>query len=270
MFSEKRYLNVTDYLFLNSGPFAQIVIGALGAIWGSFFNVCIQRMPRNETLLFSRSKCPDCHYQIPWHLNIPLVSYFLLRGRCQNCKKPISIQYPVVEGFTALLYIVLFNKFGLTLRFGAYVLFASILLVISVIDLYHQIIPDELSLSGLAAGFVFSFFLQDLSPWQSLAGIFLGGGVFFSIAALYEKMAHREGLGGGDIKLLAMIGAWLGIKSILAVVILSSALGSLVGILVMAFKKKDLKSSIPFGPFLSVGAMLYLLFGPEIHSILFP
>lgn len=262
---------MTDYLeILDSTSLAQIVFGVLGLVAGSFFNVCILRIPTEQPLAFERSKCPKCGYLIPWYLNIPLVSYFLLRGRCQNCKKPISIQYPLVEGTTALLFIGLYQHFGLNARFAGAVVFASLLLIISVIDLYHQIIPDELSLPGIIVGFLFSFLVPEPTWLESLIGVLLGGGVFFAVAALYEKFTHREGLGGGDVKLLAMIGAWLGVKSIFPVIILSSAVGAAVGILLMLIKKKDFKTAIPFGPFLALSAMFYLLFGAEINMLFFP
>lgn len=144
------------------------------------------------------------------------------------------------------------------------------LLVITVIDLHHMIIPDELSLSGILLGFISVFFTNQMVWWDSLLGAALGGGIFLAIAMLYEKMTKQEGLGGGDIKLLAMIGAWLGIQSILVVIVISSALGSVIGIGLMLFKRKNLKTAIPFGPFLAVAAFIYLIWGIPIRQKLFP
>jgi len=247
-----------------------IFVMLLGLIWGSFFNVCIVRLPKDESIVFLRSKCPHCSSLIPWYLNIPLFSYLWLHGRCAYCKARISIQYPLVELGTALLYLALYWQLGLGVRFFVYAIFASLLLVISVIDLYHQIIPDELSLSGLVLGFVASLFLEDVGWKSSLLGIVVGGGSFFAIAYLYEKLTQREGLGGGDVKLLAMIGAWLGLRSIFPVVILSSAIGSIVGLTVMAIQRKDFKTAIPFGPFLAIGALIYFFWAEPIYSFLFP
>lgn len=255
---------------LQQSPLGQCLVFVLGLVWGSFFNVCIVRIPAERSVWSGRSHCPRCHALIPWHLNIPLISFLLLVGKCRNCKQPISIQYPLVELATALIYLWLYSQYGLGAKFFAYTLFLSILLVISVIDLYHQIIPDELSLGGLGLGFMASFLIRDVSWLDSLLGILLGGGSFFAVSYLYEKFAKREGLGGGDVKLLGMIGAWLGYQSILIVVILSSAMGAIVGIFLMAFNKKDLKTAIPFGPFLALAAVIYLFWGGQIQFWLLP
>lgn len=240
----------------------------LGLIWGSFFNVCIARIPDRKSLL-TRSACPKCGNKIPWFANIPVLSFIYLRAKCLNCKNPISIQYPLVEIATAILFLGLFYQYGLSWQFFSYTVLASNLLVISVIDLYLQIIPDELSLSGIVVGFLLTFLTQDVLWWESLLGILMGGGSFLLVAILYEKVAKREGLGGGDIKLLAMIGAWLGYKAVLPTIIVSSALGSVIGVALILFKGRDFKTAIPFGPFLAVGAMVYLFWGKAIDSLLF-
>jgi leader peptidase (prepilin peptidase) / N-methyltransferase len=245
-------------------------VGILGLIWGSFFNVCILRIPVEETVLFDRSRCPKCKALIPWYLNIPLLSYLFLRGKCVTCKAPISIQYPLVELFTALMYIALYLHFGLTLSCLAYAVFVSLLIIISVIDLHHRIIPDVLSLPGAAVGLVLAPLLAERSFFSSCLGLLIGGGAFLAVAWLYEKVTKREGLGGGDIKLLGMIGAWLGIGSILPVIVISSAMGSVVGIAIMYLGKKDLKAEIPFGPFLAVAALIHLFFEQRILTLLFP
>lgn len=246
-----------------------LFIGGLGLIWGSFFNVLIARLPDRQSLL-TRSACPKCAALIPWYANIPVASFLVLRGKCLKCRAAISLQYPLVEVTTALLFVWLFTRYGLSWQFFSYTLLASNLLVISVIDLYLQIIPDELSLSGIVVGFLLCFLTGDILWWESLLGILLGGGSFLLIAVLYEKLAKREGLGGGDVKLLAMIGAWLGYQSILPTIVVSSALGSLVGVGLILAKGKDFKSAIPFGPFLAVGAMVYLVWGRYIQAFLFP
>lgn len=254
---------------LNQRPIGEIVTFLLGLIWGSFFNVCILRIP-DEKSLIPGSHCPKCKRAIPFYLNVPVLSYLLLRGRCRNCKKAISIQYPLVELVTAGMFLGLFHQYGFGLQWLGFTAFCSLLLVISVIDLYHQIIPDELSLPGIVIGFLFTWLTGELAWWDSLGGLLAGGGVFLAIAFLYEKLAGREGLGGGDVKLLAMIGAWLGLRSILVVIIISCSLGSVIGIGVMWFRGRDLKYAIPFGPFLAVGAIVYLLMGNQINWLLFP
>ncbi|MFM8270281.1 MAG: prepilin peptidase [Pseudomonadota bacterium] len=245
-------------------------VAILGLIWGSFFNVCIIRIPQSKSVVRNRSHCPSCQNPLKWYHNIPVLSFLFLRGQCAFCHNRISIQYPLVELSSAILFSGLWWIYGWSLPWIFYTLFASMLLIITVIDLQHMIIPDELSLSGIVLGFVSVFFTQEMAWWDSLLGAALGGGVFLGIALLYEKITKQEGLGGGDIKLLAMIGAWLGIQSILIVIVISSALGSILGIGLMLFKRKNLKTAIPFGPFLAAAAIIYLLWGHPIKQQLFP
>lgn len=242
----------------------------LGLIFGSFFNVCIYRLPLELSVAKGRSFCPSCQGLIPWFANIPVASYLALRGKCRTCEAKISLQYPLVELTTGLLFVLLWRFFGPSWHFISYVTFCSALLVITIIDLHHRIIPDEISLSGIVVGFLFVFPTGDISWSDSLLGILLGGGVFLLIAWTYEKMTKQEGLGGGDIKLLAMIGAWLGYQSLLTVILVSSCVGSVVGILTMLIQKKDMKTAIPFGPFLALGALVYLFLGDIVSAVLLP
>lgn len=241
-----------------------IVSFIFGAVVGSFLNVCICRMPKDESVVSPPSHCTVCDYRIRWYDNIPLFSYLLLRGKCRGCGTHISLQYPVVELLNGLLTLALFLKFGLSLTFLALFLFCSALVVITFIDLEHQIIPDEISLSGIVIGFVFSFFL----PWQtwlnSVLGILLGGGSLLLVAYGYQWLTGKEGMGGGDIKLLAMMGAFLGWKSVLFIVFASSLIGSVVGVTIMLVQKKDSKLAIPFGPYLAFGAVLYIFYGRQL------
>lgn len=267
---EERYTHLMDNaLILENHPLILFFVFTFGLIWGSFFNVCILRLPLDKSLI-PPSHCVHCKTKILWYHNVPVLSFLWLKGKCAACKTKISLQYPLVEVATAFLFLWLFYKYGLTIRFFSYTVFASALLVISVIDLHHQIIPDEISLPGIVVGFVFALITHDLVWWESLLGAFLGGGVFFLVAWGYELITKREGLGGGDVKLLAMIGAWLGYQSLLPVIILSSALGSVVGIVLMLRYKKDLKAAIPFGPFLAAAALLYLQWGEKFQALLFP
>jgi leader peptidase (prepilin peptidase)/N-methyltransferase len=241
-----------------------IVSFIFGAVVGSFLNVCICRMPKDESVVSPPSHCPRCDYRIRWYDNIPMFSYLLLRGKCRGCGTHISLQYPLVEFLNGALTLALFLKFGPTLSFLALFLFCSALVVITFIDLEHQIIPDEISLSGIVIGFIFSFFL----PWQtwlnSLLGILLGGGSLLLVAYGYQWLTGKEGMGGGDIKLLAMMGAFLGWKSVLFIIFASSLIGSVVGITMMLVQKKDSKLAIPFGPYLAFGAVLYLFYGQQL------
>jgi leader peptidase (prepilin peptidase)/N-methyltransferase len=255
---------------LNTTPIGPVFSFCFGLIWGSFFNVCIYRLPLDQSLWRRGSHCTKCDRPIPWRWNIPVLAYVWLRGRCGFCREPISLQYPIIELVSGLLFLILFLRFGASPRFLAYTVFSSSLLVLSVIDLHHRIIPDEISLSGIVLGFLCSFFLGDISWKESLLGIVFGGGIFFSIAYLYERFTGREGLGGGDVKLLAMLGAWLGVESILIIVILSSAVGSLFGILLMIFRRRNLQTAIPFGPFLAAAGFFYLFAGARLQALLFP
>ncbi|MFA7059389.1 MAG: prepilin peptidase [Pedobacter sp.] len=235
-----------------------------GAVVGSFLNVCICRMPKDESIISPPSHCPYCNYQIHWYDNIPLVSYLLLGGKCRGCGKHISIQYPLVEFLNALLTLFLFLRFGPSLTFLTLFLFCSSLVVITFIDIEHQIIPDEISLSGIVIGFAFSFFLSWQTWLNSLLGILLGGGSLLLVAYAYQWLTGKEGMGGGDIKLLAMMGAFLGWKSIPFIIFSSSLAGSIVGITMMLIQKKDSKLAIPFGPYLAFGAVLYIFYGRQI------
>ena len=235
-----------------------------GAIVGSFLNVCIYRIPKGESIATPGSHCPHCQRPIQFYDNIPLISYLLLRGKCRYCHHPISLQYPLVEGMTALSSFLLFNRFGISWTYLFYFAFLASLIVITVIDLSHQIIPDVISLPGIGVGFIASFILPQLTWFNSLLGILLGGGSLFVVATMYQWLFKREGMGGGDVKLLAMIGAFLGWKSVILTILLGSLVGSIIGVMVMVMKGKDFKYAIPFGPFLSLGAALSLFYGERI------
>ena len=232
-----------------------------GLVVGSFLNVCICRLPEGQSVVSPPSRCPHCSHRIRWYDNIPLLSYLLLRGRCRGCGARISLQYPLVELLNGILTLLLFLRFGPTLTFAALFLFCSALVVITFIDLEHQIIPDEISLPGIVIGLILSFFLPGQSWLNSLLGILLGGGSLLLVAYLYQLLTGKEGMGGGDIKLLAMMGAFLGWKAIPFIIFASSLVGSLVGITIMLLQKKDSKLAIPFGPYLAFGAVLYIFYG---------
>lgn len=236
----------------------------LGAVVGSFLNVCICRLPEDKSVVFPPSACPKCGSRISWYDNMPIISFLLLRAKCRTCTAPISWRYPLVEALNGLLTLLLFLKFGISPAFLALFIFCSSLVVITFIDLDHQIIPDQISLPGIIIGFAFSFFLP-WNGWQnSLLGILLGGGSLYLVAWGYEKLTGKEGMGGGDIKLLAMMGAFLGWRSVLFIIFAASLVGSVIGIAAMLIQKKDRKLAIPFGPFLAFAAVLYIFFGRQI------
>lgn len=238
----------------------------IGAVLGSFFNVCIFRLPRGISLLKPRSFCPECKIPISPKDNIPLLSYLLLKGRCRSCRAPISPRYPLVEGLSGLLALFCLLKFGLGPKAFVYYAFLSSLLVSSFIDLEHKLIPDTLSLGGLALGVATSFLKLTVEPYQALLGVLVGGGGLFAVALLYELLRKKEGMGGGDVKLLAMIGAFTGFEGALFSLFSGSLLGAIVGFSLMKLKRLSTQTAIPFGPFLSFGAFLYLLLGERLIS----
>jgi leader peptidase (prepilin peptidase)/N-methyltransferase len=246
-------------------PFLLIISAIFGTMIGSFLNVVILRLPdRNQSIVYPASHCPRCSSPLHWYENIPIVSYLMLRGKCSHCKMPISIQYPVVELTMALLAAALMYKFQLSIAAAGYFLFSAALLVVIVIDIHHQIIPDVISLPGIILGVLFSL-VSDTVTWQSsLIGLLAGGGVLYAVAYFYFLLRKVDGMGGGDIKLLAMIGAWLGWQSLPFVIFASSFSGSIVGLIAMFYQKKGGRTRIPFGPFLSLSALIYTFYSEKI------
>lgn len=254
---------------MNIDPLIFTFAAIFGAIVGSFLNVVILRLPEpHESIVFPASHCPACQSKLRWFENIPIFSYLFLRGRCSHCRCRISLQYPLVEMSMALLSAGVFHRFGLNLAGGAFFLFSASLLVIIFIDLRHQIIPDVISLTGIIFGFAFSFF-SPLVSWQdSLLGIIAGGGLLSTIALFYYLLRRQEGMGGGDIKLLAMIGAFLGWQSIPFVIFASSLTGAAIGLIVMFLQRQEgLATRIPFGPFLSGAALVYMFCSAAIQLL---
>jgi len=241
-----------------------------GALVGSFLNVVIVRLPEEgASVVFPASHCPACKNPISWHDNIPLLSFLLLRGRCRRCGARISWRYPLVEAAMAFLALALYQHFGLSMLYPIYFLFCAALIAIIFIDLQHQIIPDLISLPGIVIGFGLSF-INPFVSWQDAGlGIVFGGGSFYLVALVYYLLTKREGMGGGDIKLLAMIGAFLGWQSLPFVVFGSSVLGTVVGVWAMVKQRKGGKTVIPYGPFLAIAALLYLFFRQEIFFLFF-
>ena len=241
-----------------------IVAFMMGACIGSFLNVCIFRIPESRSIVSPGSACPKCNTNIKFYDNIPIISWLLLLGKCRTCSEPISARYPMVELLTGLLALASVIRFGISIDFLIYFVFISTLVLITFIDLDHQIIPDFISLPGIPIGLVASFLLTSLSFKDSLIGLLIGGGSLFLVAWGYQLVTGKEGMGGGDIKLLAMIGAFIGWQGVCFTIFIASATGSLIGAVLMLFAQKDLKFAVPFGPFLSIGAIAYLFFGHEL------
>jgi len=235
----------------------------LGAVVGSFLNVVIHRLPRGESLVRPPSHCPGCGRPVrPWD-NVPVVSYLLLRGRCRDCGMRIPLRYPLVEALTAALSGLLWARFGPSPAFVVYLVFVAGLVAVTFIDLDHRIIPDSLSLGGMPAGLAASF-LTGLGPVQSLVGIALGSGLLLAVALGYRAVTGREGMGLGDVKLLGAVGAFLGWQAVLFTVFVSSLVGAAVGVAWGIAKGGGLRLEVPYGPFLALGAALYVYAGPQL------
>ena len=240
-----------------------LLVVVCGACIGSFLNVCIFRLPRGESLLWPGSRCTSCGRTLSWYDNVPVLSWAVLRGRCRTCRAPVSVMYPLVEVITALTFLGGYLWYGLTPLGGVRVLFACALIVLFVTDLQHKILPNAITLPGIAVGFLCSLFLPP--GWRdSLIGILVGGGVLFGIAEVYYRVRGHEGLGMGDVKLLGMIGAFLGWKLVLLTLVLASFSGSLVGGAFIVSGRGDMKYALPFGTFLAIGALVAAIWGTPI------
>ncbi|MFZ0450112.1 MAG: prepilin peptidase [Desulfatiglandaceae bacterium] len=235
-----------------------------GLIFGSFLNVCIYRIPIKKSIIFPPSSCPKCGRHIRFYDNIPLLSYVFLLGKCRFCHEHIPLRYPFIEALSGLLSVILFIRYGLTYQYFMFYLFVMSLVVISFIDLQHQIIPDILSIPGIVVGIGLSFFPGHVQWIDSLIGALGGGGLLYLVAVVFKKVTGRDGMGGGDVKLLAMLGAWMGWQSLPFILLLSSLSGILIGGGALLMAGKGYRVRIPFGPFLSVGAMIYFFFGPQL------
>ena len=241
-----------------------ILIFILGMIVGSFSNVCIYRIPRNESIIYPASHCPKCRSNISLKDNIPLISYILLKGRCRNCKSKISIRYPVVELLTGLIYLIIYLIYGLSIQSLIYIILSSALIIIAFIDLNEQIVPDVISLPGIVIGFIISFFVPYISFINSALGVFVGGGIILVIGLVGSVIFKKEAMGGGDVKLAAMIGAFLGWRYIIISLFLGFFLGAVAGIFLIVSKIKNKEDVVPFGPFIALGSMITLLWGEKI------
>ena len=261
-----------------------------GLLFGSFLNVCIYRLPRGESIAFPPSHCTNCSTPIKYYQNIPVISYLFLGGKCSSCGEAISAIYPVVEIITAVLVTLLFYKYGITLQTFVYVLLTLSLIVISFIDLEHFIIPNVITFPGIAIGLVYNLLITDwglllniipkldlgnifyivprIPALNSLFGIIVGGGTLLLIAYTYKLIRKREGMGMGDVKLLAMLGAFLGVNGVFFIILVSSLVGSVIGIAIILLQKGNMKLALPYGPFISLAAIIFLFTGPVIFPAL--
>lgn len=266
-----------------------LVFSALfGACVGSFLNVCIYRIPREESVVRPRSRCPSCLGSIPWYLNLPVASYFLLGGRCRACRSPISFRYPLVELVTALLFVLIslqalpVSFLGLAqlaspLLIPVYWLFAAGLILGSFVDIDHMIIPDRVSIGGMIAGLILSFLVPAMHNTTTAAGSLLAGltglvagwGSLWTIATVGSLLLRKEAMGFGDVKLMGAIGAFLGWRAVFFTIMVSSLLGSIGGISLMLAGGGKLQSRIPYGPYIALAALIWLLWGPVLWDAYF-
>lgn len=268
-----------------------------GTVIGSFLNVCILRLPQDQSIVRPRSHCPQCGTLIKAYDNIPILSYLILRGRCRSCKTPISILYPFVEMLTGVLFLLCVMAFGFTMQTLKYAVFISGTVVLIFSDLKFRLLPNEITLYGVGAGLLFSLFspLRDSSlqsllillsiyfhrlefwlPWagnsllNSLVGAVFGAGVLFVVGEFYFRIRHVEGMGMGDVKMMGMVGAFIGIKMTFMTILIGSLVGSIFGVLIMVRRHGDMQSELPFGTFLGSAAVLLALYGRPIMDFVFP
>ncbi len=245
-----------------------IIAFVFGLSIGSFLNVVIHRLPRGESVVSGRSKCPSCSGLISWYDNVPLLSFVLLRARCRRCRAPIAWRYPAVELVTALAAALSVWFLGATLDAVWIFVFYAVLLAITLIDWSHQIIPDVLSLGGMAVGWLGAAICLDLTLVDSLLGSLVGAGSLFLVGAVYRAVRKAEGMGGGDVKLMGMIGAFVGWRMVLPVLLIASAGGALYGIYLMR-RGATSRTPVAFGSFLAPSAVLVNIFGSELwHAYL--
>lgn len=261
----------------------QIFSFILGAVVGSFLNVCIYRLPREESIAFPPSHCTSCNNPIKFYDNIPILSYLILGGKCRNCSMRISPIYPIIELISAVLTLLAVRQFGINMDTLFYIVLIYSLIIITFIDLEHMIIPNVITFPGIGVGIIFNLIItnwgyasdlldtpdlknflrlfSEVPIMSSILGVLIGGGLLYFIGFLYEVIRKREGMGMGDVKLLAMLGAFLGWQGVIFIVFLSSIIGTVIGLSIILYQRENLKYAIPFGPFLSIAAIIYIFTG---------
>ena len=243
----------------------------IGSIFGSFYNVCIYRLPNDLDVIAKKSFCTSCKYEIPFYLNIPIISYIFNFGKCRNCKKKISISYFIVELFTAILFVYSYLSFGLSIKFISYIIFYSSLIIIFFTDLKFYLILDKITLPVSVIGLLITFLNYnpfDISISSSILGGLIGYSIIYFIRFLFFKIRKIEGMGLGDAKLFFMVGVWLGIKSIYLILASSAIVGAIVGSLIIFFYKKDKNFQIPYGCFIVIASALYPKFGSLFYNLI--
>ena len=235
----------------------------VGAVVGSFLNVCIHRLPVGRSVVWPASACDACGRELSWFENVPIVAYVVLRGRCRSCRATLSLRHPIVETLTAVMFALAAWQYGPSLLLVSRLVFGCVLIVLFAIDLEHHLLPNAITLPGIIAGLAFSS-LTEPGWLSSLIGIAIGGGSLWLIAEAYYRVRHEEGLGMGDVKMLAMIGAFLGWPLTLMTLMMASFAGSIVGLALILSGRGGMKYALPFGTFLAMGAALAVTVGPDV------
>ncbi len=238
-----------------------------GAVVGSFLNVCIHRLPKEESIVVPRSRCPVCQRPIRAWDNIPLLSFILLRGHCRSCGHPISWRYPLVEALTAFLFVLTVSRFGVTLTSAFLLTFLCGLVVVSFIDLDHQIIPNVITLPGIPLGFIGGLLVWEPPLLDRLLGALAGAGFLYLVLFYGGVLYGQEAMGEGDLNLIALVGAFLGWKAVVVTILVACFVGSGVGLGLMALMRLGRRQHIPFGPFLSLGAVVALFWGERLIDL---
>lgn len=245
--------------------FVPVSLALFGLVIGSFLNVCIYRLPIDKSVVKPRSFCPSCGHTIKAFDNIPVVSFVLLRGKCRHCGARISWRYPVVEVSTALLFLAAYQKYGLGVRWLFFAFFLASMLVLILTDLDHQILPNEVTYPGIVIGWLSSWFNPDLTPLGSFVAALIGSGFLLILAVGYFRLKKVEGMGIGDVKMIAVIGAFLGLEKMFLTLVLGSVLGLLIGGTIILVQRKGLRHPIPFGTFLGAAAMVAWYYGDGVY-----
>lgn len=257
-----------------------VLVFVLGACVGSFLNVCIHRIPRDESVVAPRSHCPHCGHLIAWYDNIPLISWVVLGAKCRHCGEPISSRYVLVEFLVAVLFFLIWMEYGMSVFTPVYWIVAGGLVVATFVDFEHYIIPDRISLGGVVLGVILSFLFpvlhsqlslfSRLAHWQALLqsayGILAGAGTLWLVAKVGRIIFKKDAMGMGDVKLLGAIGAFMGWRAVAFSIVVSSFVGSVVGIVLILLGGKEWQSKIPYGPYLALGALLWIFFGADVWN----
>ena len=239
------------------------VVAVVGALVGSFLNVCIYRLPLGKSIVWPASACESCRRKLSWFENLPIVSWAVLGAKCRTCKAPLSMQHPMVEALTALMFGVAAWVYGPTILLASRLVFGCALIVLFAIDLEHHLLPNAITLPGIVVGLAFSLVTEP--GWvAALIGAVVGGGSLWLIAEAYYRLRHEEGLGMGDVKMLAMVGAFIGWQLTIVTLMLASVAGSFVGVILIALRRGSMKYALPFGTFLATGAAIAATVGQEL------